>query len=232
MREHISVIKLLFRGSIYKVIGILAAMTALELIVYVSKIQGGEVQTLEKLLEETGPMIIFGLSFAAVMVIMSLVGGAFGSKTGYTIRRLGISERTFFWWQCGVNAVYLLLLWALQGAILLAACAMYRKAADPAVLSVQTEFIAFHRAEFAHSILPVEEVGLWIRNSVLVFGLAFAGALVPFRHRRGSVNSEVFAMAVGAVICFRQFGLIFALCVTIMVIAAGLWRLYGNEEGY
>ena len=113
MKQHGSVFLLMVRSTFYKVLLLLGAATLAETAVFVAFCLRGPTAKgfgPELLLRQGRIAWIFG----AVMVLMTLLlirtGTEKGAKTGYTLRRLSVSERWVFFWQSAYNTLCYLLL--------------------------------------------------------------------------------------------------------------------------
>lgn len=211
MRKHLSVLMLAARSSIYKVLGLLLLMTGLEgAALYLTLARSpawGHPVSLEELIEQSRVSWILAAAFVLITAVLCLTGCEFGSKQGYTLRRLQISEKSVFAWQCVYNAACLVLLWAVQTGIALAFCAWYTANAEPGTVTNQTLFLAFYRSGLLHSLLPLSDWLRWLRNFLLLLGLAMAAGEFPIRQRRGSWGKSIVFMLVVTIAFFtREMG--------------------------
>lgn len=124
-------------------------------------------------------------ALALACVQLMRVGSEKDARVGYTLRRLLVSEQTVFVWQWVCNAAFFFLLWVVQLALAFGLCTWYTRAADPLLVSEQTVFLAFVRDDLLHSLLPLGDVLLWVRNALFFLVLSGACALCPYRRRRG-----------------------------------------------
>jgi len=117
MKKHLSVFMFIARSSIYKVLILLILMTALStalLSIAFSRIPEWEEPHLELVFDKSGIAICFCICYALTALCLWLTGCEFGSKTGYTLRRLQISERSVFVWQSLYNTLCFFVLWTAQ----------------------------------------------------------------------------------------------------------------------
>ena len=234
MKQHLSVLMLITRSSIYKVIVILVAMAAVQTGLFHYALQGGS-HYLENIVSDSGIAWIFAAAFLLLTYVISRTGCKSGSQPGYTIRRLGISERSFFIWQAVYNtAVYVLLL--ATELILLFVLSHYWKAeANQDLIGAQSIYLAFYRNDFMHCICPLDDIWLWIRNVILAIAIGMAAAQYPFRQRRGKTLQVVVTMAAAAVAFFvRSLGAdvrdVFAVSMALIVMGKVVYNLWGGDE--
>lgn len=222
MKKHLSVLMLQVRSVIYKLLLLFIVMTAAEVLLfwrrleYVLKIDmsaaekavDGEMYNpyggIEMILDDSHIAWVFLVAFVLTGILLCRVGCEIGSKQGYTLRRLRVSEPQVFMWQAVCNVGCYLLLWLVQVAVMIGLCYMYTVSADPLMVGEQTVFLAFYRNDLLHNLLPLEETLLWIRNAIMVIGLGMAAACYPYRQRRKSHGIEIIALTVFSIIFFVQ----------------------------
>ncbi len=238
MRQHLSVLMLITRSSIYKVITVLAAMATAQigLFEYVLQkdLQSGSYH-LETIVSDSGIAWVFAAAFLIITYIISRTGCKSGSQPGYMIQRLGISERSFFIWQAVYNtAVYILLL-ATELLLLIALAHHWRSQANQDLIGAQSIFLAFYRNNFMHCICPLDDIWLWTRNGILAIAMGMAAAQYPFRQRRGKTLQVVVTMAAATLAFFvRDLGAdvrdFFAISMALIVIGKVVYNLWGGDE--
>ena len=184
MRQHLSVLTLLTRSTIYPIAVLLAVMAAVEAVLFSLAMGANGTLSLTGMIRSSRIVWVFGAAFLLLTVLLCRTGCEFGSRQGYTLRRLSISERAVFAWQWGYNTACYLLLWWWQALIAFALCLWYASQAGPELVGSQTIFLAFYRSELLHSLIPLEEVSRWVRNGVMALGLGACAALEPFLQRR------------------------------------------------
>lgn len=213
MKQYMSVFKMLVRSSFYKICGLLGIMIVVESMLFNRRLgmaamdvsYGGMIgYGLETLIERSWLSWIFGATFILISVVLCYAGCEYGSRQGYTLRRLLITEKTIFWIQALYNCCCYVILWAIQIIVLGVFCLLYMKKIDAALLSNQTIFLAFYRSEFLHSLMPLEEVNVWISNMILVMGLGISAAGFPYKQRRKKFSAEIVALVGLALVYFVQ----------------------------
>ena len=118
--------------------------------------------------------IIYPLSFLACLCIVCKVlisSSNHSEKTAYTVGRLQIGEKAFFYIQTAYNFLMLFALFAVQAILLFAMCKYYVSQAPSEIISEQSLFLAFYRVDFLHSVLPLDETFMVVGNLSIIIGL-------------------------------------------------------------
>ncbi len=207
MRKHLSVFMLMVRSSLYPILGLFLLMAATQGGVFWYVLNRGHVEEdfgLEYLVSRSGLDLIFGLFFFLVCFFLMRTGHGSGSKQGYTLMRLRISERWVFFWQCVYNCLMFVLFWLAECLIVLGLCQLYAHCVSESYLTSQTLFLAFYRSEFLHSLLPMEDTLVWVRNIILGLCLGICAARAPMGARQGHRFPEIVALACIVAASFTQ----------------------------
>ena len=106
MKKHSSVLMLLARSTIYRVLALLVLLAVIERVLFGRALPYGQFgeDGLKTCFSESYIAWAFGLYFLLLTALLCTTGCALGSRTGDTLRRLRISEKAVFLWQCGYNA--------------------------------------------------------------------------------------------------------------------------------
>ena len=186
MRQHISVLMLFARSSIYKVLGVLAAMTAVECGLFYYRLQSKAEElaagtvALERLV---GNSWVFMLSAVALVAVLTQVGNGSGSRVRYTLHRLSVPERQVVLWHGVYNFGCILLLWMVQALVALGLCMWYMQVAPAELVNHQTVALAFSRSTFLHRLIPREDVWSWVLILVVSFTLGLTVAWDSYLNR-------------------------------------------------
>ena len=202
MKKQLSVFALHARAAIGRLALVLLGMLALDTAAYVlfglrgfrASLTGSELVTALR--------VIFSLGLVACQLLLAACFGA-GSRYGYTLRRLRVSQRELFLWQAAHNAVCYFLLLAVQTLIVLALCRVYA-AQDPDMVNSQTVFLAFYRVPFLHSLLPLADGWRYVRNAVLCAALGVCAAAFPVQQRQGNRGFAAVILTALTVLFFVQ----------------------------
>ena len=257
MRKHISVFMLYTRSSVFRLLILFVLMAAAELPMFffaADRCLNSASVTLEQMLDNSGMTSMqtsvslslermfdnsgIAIVLAAVFVLMSIqlcgVGCEFGSKQGYTLRRLSVSEETVFAWQASFNALAYFVLWGMQLMLVLVMCS-YGVEKLGALASNQTVFLAFYRNKFLHSLLPLDEWSRYLRNICMILALGTASAFFSYNQRRKKVGLSMIVMLPVTVLgfCGSTGSSGGDACLTLFFIAVTGWcvyRVYGKEK--
>ena len=200
MKKVLSVFELLTRNTIYKILFVFVALGGVELLMFWNRLKEqldlqnqygyGEVggSSFEYIVNSSHQFGWYTAAFVAVTVILGLSTCNFGSRQGYTLKRLRVSEREVFWIQSVSNFLCYVLLLGVQLGILLIMGCLYIKYMGTA--TNQTMFLAFYRNAFMHSILPMEEWPRMIINLCMYGSMAVTAATVPYFQRNKKFGWE------------------------------------------
>lgn len=254
MQKHISVFGFYIRSSIYRVLLILLLMVLAVTGVFLFEFQGemaryyelleqvalGNAEAAylarpEKLFDNRLILVLFELANIAVTIMLVLPGCEFKAKTTYTIKRLQVSERAWFFWQVLCSAMTYLLVYAAQLAVIIGLSQYYVNHVPAELVGNQSIFLMFYRSELLHSLLPLSDIQIWIRNILLLLGFSFAVAGYSYQQRRKKHPMALYWMITSATFFFRQeiagFSNVMLLSlVSLMVITKLLFTVLQEEE--
>ena len=242
MKQHLSVLMLAARSTLYKLLGLFLIMAAAESVLFyitMQKAQAEGLHGLEQMITQSRLALVCGVCFLLVCTLLSLTGcELFGSKLRYTIKRLSVREGTTVLWWAVYNILIFFVFWAVQLLIVLLLCRFYTSTLDPAQLSDQTMFLAFYRHKFLHSLLPLAETSRYIRNVILILGLGVSSACFSFRQRQNQKGIAIFLLAVVTVLMFSRemgsFGNDIFMMLIVLVVAGSavvnIWKEPGDEN--
>ena len=185
--KEISLWALLARGTIYKILIILAILAVGQCALF----YGGLIRQTEQVqLSEADFETFFSLSGGNVLYLSAyrfLFLAAFalimftlircetinsGSMFSYTLRRLRVSERHLFLVETVYNFLCFVLLFAVQVWVILWMYRIYMNRIPGNPVSHQIAFLAFYRVPFLHNLLPLAETGKWVRNLLMLLAVS------------------------------------------------------------
>ncbi|MEG2000242.1 MAG: hypothetical protein RR053_02445 [Evtepia sp.] len=180
MKRYLSVVMIVARTTIYPMIGLLLLMSMVDVAVFQWMLQrmvaGGGICSLEVLIQQSKIEWIWAATFVILCAFLEAAETeGQDSKSRYTMRRLSVDEKVISLLWCGYNVICFVICFALQIVTVLLLCDMYASTVDPVFWNEQTTFLAFYRDQFLHSLLPLDEISLWIRNIALMW---MAGACI------------------------------------------------------
>ncbi|NLW16479.1 MAG: hypothetical protein GX033_02310 [Firmicutes bacterium] len=241
MRQHLSVLMLAARSTIYKVLGLFVLTALAESALFCLNLQktlAGEPLGLEQLISESRIALVCGASFLLLCALLSLTGCEMGgSKLRYTLQRLSVGEETIVLWWALYNAICFFLFWALHVVIVLLLSRLYVVRMDAAYVTDQTILLAFYRNNWLHSLLPLAETSRYVRNISLVLGLGISAACFSYQQRRGKRETAIVALAMLVVTQFsqpmgsysRDWLLTFIALIVSFFLVLGIWKGRGLD---
>lgn len=192
MKKYISIMMLAARSSIYKVIALLAASAAAQLVFFYVRMRQAKGYIFlfwesEPMIFSNGMALIFGISLVVLCMILLYPECEYGgSKIQYTIRRLQVSEKNVFFLWTIYHVMILFLFWAVQLLTGYIICRIYMAQPEAALeTDIQFLFLSFYLNDFLHSLMPLHEISLHVRNVLLLLGLGFAMSDFSWRQRCG-----------------------------------------------
>lgn len=228
-REHIviSLWALLARNSIYKAAAALLAMTAAEIVLFYRCLGSGHAASLREMMQGSHISAVFLAALGLLVLILAWTEGRMDQQSSSFLLRLQLSDRSIFLWKAVYNVFCIVLLFAVQIWLCIYLVGLYGEKAPEAYASPQRLFLAFYREEFLHCLLPMAEVGKWVRNVLLALALGTEAAWGPEKKKNVSL---VFLYALTAVwfvsplggeatdaICCLAYGI---------VVVSNVWRVW------
>jgi len=194
MKRHLSILMLFVRGTLYRVLPVMALMAGVEVFLFSRELSvyldaEGMAESvgrysLSMLIEDADFIRIFMVAFALITLLLCLFGCDFNGKLDYTLQRLQISPMKIFLWQAGYNAAVYALLWMVQVYTLFGCSLFYMKAAPQTWVTNQSLFLEVHRSTFWFSMFPMGSGLLWVCLVLLFLCLGIVTARVPHCQRR------------------------------------------------
>lgn len=130
----------------------------------------------------TALRVVFSLGLLVCQLLLAACFGT-GSRYGYTIRRLQVSESQVMLWSSVCNALCFACVWCVQVMGAIGAAALH--AADARYAEgAQGIFVDLYRSDFLHGLLPLADGYLWVRNGSFVLALGVLTAYMQLGLRR------------------------------------------------
>ena len=207
MKKYLSVFSLIARNSIYRIFGLLVLLAAADgaLAWYWLVVKKYDLSNLFRN-GNSG----FGLILAVIFMLMAVVqirwGDLYSGPQGYTMMRLGISEKSVTLLQILYNMVCWLILWGMQVLIfyLIFRCydAFGASAENP--LNHQQMFLLFYISPLLHSLLPMEETLTWIANLLIILELSISSACWTMYRREKQSGASLLVGYWSVMLLFRR----------------------------
>lgn len=187
-----SVFALLAGSSFIKILGILAVMVGAEALMFrraLSKVYtdvAGIVLAPEELMDDAFVSVIFLGALGLVVLILVWTEVRMSEKAGYTMMRLHLSRRQLFAIKTIYNMACLMLLFVVQIWLAMGMLGWYGRFVDLETPTPQLLFLTFYRNRFLHCLLPMQEIGKWIRNALMITALSMGTAgVIAFPGEKG-----------------------------------------------
>jgi len=238
MKQHLSVLGLLIRCSLWRILLILLLMVVIQGGLFAFALHraiAANQPGLELIISGSQIALVFGAAFLLITAQLCTVGCSYSTQTGYTISRLSLPQRDIFFCQAAVNTLFFLLFWAVEGIAVYGFALYFTRTVDPAAITGQTVFLAFYRSKFLHGLLPLDQISIYIRNITALVALGITTAIFPYRQRRKSFGTEIVVLLVFLLLLFpRQTNEIasdvFLIVLSLSLIATALTTIFAKED--
>ena len=181
--RNLSMWALLARSSFYKILAVLLLMVIAEVGLFYIRRQevyamyGISALHVGMIFQHNKMKLLFLTALGFLFLILFWTENRLDSKSRYTIMRLRITEQQFFGLKTIYNVLCLLLIYVVQ--ICLVFWMVWKCKADVNLgeSAPQVYFFAFYSNRFLHCLLPMAEIGKWVRNvlTMLAWGMQAAG---------------------------------------------------------
>lgn len=204
MKQYFSLFLLFLRHSAWKVLLLAAAMAAVQMGLFWGLTPDPAAHSLEACLAACRtPLAIAVLLGFALLSALLLTDGAKGKhRLSYTLDRLAISPKAVLGCQAIYNILAYLLFWAVQVLTILGLFWLYQQ--QGGYVGPQTLYLVTWQDELVHSFLPMEELLRWLRNLVLIVGLAVTVACSAAQLRQKNKPIAFGALVGGTTAAFIQ----------------------------
>lgn len=189
--REISIWMLLARGSIYRILTILVVMAVAEGCLFLNSLDRSLRQNplvsagFVPVLNYSGAVIVFMGALCLVFIVLYLCETEHGgSRWGYTMDRLLVTDRHQILVKFVYNSLCFVLLFGVQAWVGMWMCGVYAERMPGELVSPQLTFLAFYQSSFLHNVLPLAESAKWVRNVLMV--VALSAELAMARRRRNS----------------------------------------------
>lgn len=222
--------------TLWKALGVALLAAGASAWRFVSALGPGE-STLAELVQAGRLHWVFALGLILLCAVLLRPGAEQNAKTGYTLRRLPVEERTLTTLWGVQNTLLLLFYWASQTALFLALAQWYLQNAPADAVTAQTLVLACYQSDFLHSLLPMADWPVLARNLLGCAMLGMSAAALPHHWRHGRKAFSTLPLALAAAMAFPVplDSLIPTLLQLAVVLAAllltiyGIWRWHADE---
>ncbi len=211
MKRIASLLMLAARSTLWKAAGITLASCLTEAGLFLAALSGWQDTVRTAYYEYSNPMGLEGLlmqyplswcfriGLVLVCAVLAFLGWEGSSRVSYTLRRLSVGHRalTLLWAGYGFSAC------CSSGRPTWAPCWLSAPPPSPSgtgVLRPQALFLACYRDPYLHSLLPLDDCLLWVRNLSMCAALGTAAASFSAAH--GPPGLRHSALAALSALCF------------------------------
>lgn len=192
MKKYLSVFSVIARESIYRISLLWLISAALQTAVFYVEMNSEHVQKTRLIAEAFSPYgdkicipLIFALTFLLTGILLMKTGMEFRTKTGYTLRRLLISEKQVFVIQAVYNFIMILLLFVFETALCFILSNWGTAFIDAQFITNQTVYLTFYSSEFISNMFAGRDVMLIVRNIIIMLSVGVNLSLFSYSWRRG-----------------------------------------------
>lgn len=238
MKKYLSVFALIAQNSIYRILGVLALLTAADgaLAWYWLAVKHHSIENLFRN-GNGGFGIVLAVIFALFAVVQIRHGDIYSGPQGYTIKRLAISEKAVALLQILYNMLCWMILWGMQVLIIFLICKFYYRFGETAdnPLAGQQMFLLFYISPLLHSLLPMEETLAWIANLIMIVELSISSAYWTVRRREKNSTSDLLIGYWTVILVFRRelgsyLSNVIIIGGVLIIIAIDCWRLFFRKR--
>lgn len=185
MKRQLSLLMLVSRSQLYRVLAILAAMAVVQLgvarwsIAMLNDTTGYAVETVLDGVSRWVPAVAMLAIFASFGAL-----GRRGGRVDYTWYRLPVSHWSRNVWPLVGGVLVFVLVWAVQVAVAMGIVAMYSRIM-PERVHQQTLFLASYRSVYFHNLLPLADGLRWVIAVLRYVGLGLYAGMAMIRSLRG-----------------------------------------------
>ena len=246
LKKYISVLSLYIRSSLYKLIALIMLMALAQILMFkniLRPVMVDEVLTqallgIENYIDRSKIILVFGVAFLTLTAFLTITGCEFGSKQGYTLRRLRISEKEILYCQASANIFMYTVFFISEVIIAFILCQIYMNfalesnLADVTHINHQTIFLAFYRNDFLHGLLPLDDIIRHLTNALSVISLGFTGAVFPYFLRRRRISLEMFILIPFIIFNFTNNEPYFAIAACLIFTGLAMVRIGMEAKAY
>lgn len=152
--------------------------------------------------------VVVKYSFWVLLIVVAMsseIAGVRNVKSGYTIRRLGVSQRELFFLWMGNAFCNIVIIWAVQIVMLLVGYGIFVMATPQEFVSAQTLYLSSFKSNFCHHMIPMENVSLWFSNIALWLCLAAQAAYGMKIRMQGKQDWMYVSMVIVAFVDFAIY---------------------------
>ncbi len=222
---------LLARCSIYKVLAVLVVMALAEVLLFYRCLRTGAGYTLKSAVENSHLSVVFVTALWLVCFVLAWTQGRLDAKSSAAMLRLRLSGSRIFMIKTAYNMVCIIMLFTAQIWLAIWLVGGYGREMGEIYASPQRLFLAFYRINFLHCLLPMAEIGKWVRNLLLL--LAFGTEAARNKKKNYIALFALLSLTANWFVSSMRVNMIDLICCLtyIVVIAANIWQVRKAQRG-
>ncbi len=193
MKKYLSVFAVTARESIWRISFLWLISAVLQTVFFYREMFSEKVQGTRLVSEAFSPYedkitvpVIFALTLLLTGILLMKTGMEFRTKTGYTLRRLRITEKQVYLIQSSYNCLMIFLLFLFETAFCFALVNWGTTFFDPKYITNQTVYLTFYSSEFLQNMFAGRNILKAARNIFIIISLGFNLSAFSYLWRRGS----------------------------------------------
>lgn len=193
MKKYLSVFTVIARESIWRLPVLWAVSALLQTAVFYTNMFSERVLD-NKIISDAfnyysdriGLSYVFSFTLLLTGILLMKTGMEFRTKTGYTLRRLRISEKQVYVIQALYNCLMIFLLFVFEVSLCFALANWGTTFIRADYITNQTVYITFYSTSFIYEIFAGRNIVTVIRNILIILSLGFNLSAFSYLWRRGS----------------------------------------------
>ncbi len=246
MKKYLSVFTVTARESIYRISFLWLASAVLQTVVFYKEMLSDHVQETRLISEAFSTYsdkicvpLIFALTLLLTGILLMKTGMEFSVKTGYTLRRLRVTEKQIYVIQSVYNGIMIFMLFLFETGLCFMLVNWGTKLIEPELITNQTVYLTFYSADFVQGIFAGRDILRVIRNIFIIISLSFNLAAFPYLWRRGKKYIlGILLLAAASFLFWSSFDMtyktedigIFFTAVGMLLVAVGM--IHSRREEY
>lgn len=193
MKKYLSVFSVIARESMVKISVLWVISAVLQTVFFVREMVRGKANDTKLISyafdlfdDKIGLPVVFGVTVLLMGILLIKTGMEFRTKTGYTLRRLRITEKQIFVIQAVYNCVMLFMLFVFEAALCFFLVTWGTTRIDAELVTNQTVYLTFYTTGFLKEIFAGRNIVTAIRNIIFIIALGFNLSAFSYLWRRGS----------------------------------------------
>ena len=192
MKKYLSVFSVIARESIWRISFLWIVSAVLQTVFFYREMLSENVQSSKMVAKAftsyedniTVPML-FALTILLTGILLMKTGMDFRTRTGYTLRRLRITEKQVYVLQSVYNSLMLFILFLFETALCFAFVNWGTTFFDARYITNQTVYLTFYSSEFLSDMFAGRDIINILRNLLMIASMGFNISCFSHMWRRG-----------------------------------------------